>query len=143
MLRFLKEVYFTAFTLGYKFSLAGGWKRINSRFGVIMDQGKGVFLVSIIIFFSLFGIKQCVEIHLGKRLSFDETLWELLAVLAIYYVNLYILVTRGYGVRFEREFNNLTKSRKIILITACSVLMLAVTAFCLYWRDDYLHLPKD
>jgi hypothetical protein len=143
MLRFFKELYFTVFTLGYKFNFAGGWKRINSRFGVIMDQGKGVFLVSIIMFFVLFGIKQCVEIHLGKKLAFDDTLWELLAVLAIYYVNLYILVTRGYGVKFEREFNNFTKSKKIILITTCSVLMFGVMAFCLYGRDSYLHLPKN
>jgi hypothetical protein len=53
MIRFFKELYLTMFTLGYKSGIAGGWQRTNRRFGIIMDEGKGVLLVSLIIIFIL------------------------------------------------------------------------------------------
>jgi hypothetical protein len=142
MIRFFKDLYLTLFTLGYKAGFAGGWQRLNHRFGIIMDQGKGVFLVSIMMFFILFGIKQYIGIHIGKRFAFDSLPVELVAVLAIYYVNLYILVTCGHGIKYEREFHTLKNNRKTVLIMSCLVLMFAAIAFTLYGRDTYLHLPR-
>lgn len=144
MIRFFEELYLTVFTLGYKFRIAGGWGRINPRFGIIMDTGKGVLLVWLTAFFIIFGIKQYIEIHIGTKFSFDSTPGEMVAVLALYYANHYILVIRGHGVRFEREFNNLKKSKKILLVTTCAVIMLAAIVFSLHMRDVYQHIstPK-
>ena len=135
MIRFFKELYLTIFTLGYKSGIAGGWQRMNRRFGIIMDIGKGVFLVTIIEFFILEGIKSYVEIHLGTRFSFlDSIQWVGAVVIAyaLYLPNYYILVTRGHGIKFEREFNNLKKSRKILLVASFAILLLASIVFTVY-----------
>jgi hypothetical protein len=105
--QFLKKVYLTGFTLGFRFRapkcLGGGW-------GPIIDAGKGVAFVWLIEFLTLKGIEQSVEIHFGTRFSsFDSSPWELVTVLAIYYVNYYVLITHGYGIKFEREFTHLKK----------------------------------
>jgi hypothetical protein len=130
------------FTLGYKAGIAGGWQRMNRRFGIIMDIGKGVFLVTIIEFFILEGIKSYVEIHLGKRLSFlDSKQWVIAIVIAysLYLPNYYILVTLGHGIKFEREFNSLKKNRKMLLVVSFVLLLLATMAFCIYSDSAYRH----
>ncbi len=54
MVRFLKEICLTVFTLGYKARIAGGWGRMNPRLGIIMDTGKGVLVVWLTAFFVIF-----------------------------------------------------------------------------------------
>jgi len=138
MIQFLKELYLTVFVLGYRFNIAGGWAPLNPRLGVLMDQTKGAFAVSIIVILTLAGIEMYVQFLLGRKFAFDDSLLDVVAALAIYFVNLHLLVTRGHGVRFEREFNNLKKSRKILLVTVSITLMLAGVAFALYVRSVYL-----
>lgn len=143
MIKFLKELYLTAYTLGYRSpGKAGGWQRLNRQVGIIMDQGKGVLLVSMILIFIFLGIMNFIEIRIGRKFSVDSTLNGALLVLADYYVNLYILITRGHGIRFEQEFNQLRKTRRVLLVTTCVVLMLAAFAFLLHVRDAYLRLPS-
>lgn len=140
MIRFFKEVYLTVFALGYKAGIAGGWQRMNRKFGIIMDVGKGVLLVWLIEFFILKGIESYIEIHVGKRFSFDSSLWAKIAIsFAVYYVNYYVLVTLGHGIKFEREFNNLKKSRKILLLVSFVVLLLATIALTVCSVSDYQH----
>ena len=39
------------------------------------------------------------------------------------------LVTLGHGIKFEREFTHFKKSRKVLLLVSCAVLLLATTVF--------------
>jgi hypothetical protein len=137
MFRFLKEIYLTGFTLGFRFRIAGGWGRWIPSLGPIMDAGKGVFFVSVILFLILDGIESLIEIFVGTKFSFDDSLWGLAAVLALYYMNYYVLVTRGHGIKFEREFTQLKKSRKVLLVVSCAILLLATTVFTYYSVSAY------
>ena len=135
MIRFLKELYLTWFTIGFRLrapqQLGGGW-------GTTIDAGKGVLLVCLIAFFILKGIESYIEIYVGTRFSFDSSQWERVAItLALYYANYYVLVTCGHGVKFEREFTHLKKSRKVLLLVSCVVLLLATIAFCIYSDSAY------
>ena len=136
MFRFFKELYLTVFTLGFRFRapqrFGGGW-------GPIIDAGKGVLAVWLIAFLILKGIESYIEIHIGTRFSFDSSLWEMASVLALYYSNYYVLVSCDHGIKFEREFTHLKKSRKVLLVTSCAVLLLVTIAFSLYARSAYQH----
>lgn len=102
-----------------------------------MDAGKGVFVVSLIAFFIIEAIKQRIEILLGARFSFDSSPWDMAAVLALYFLNRYVLITRGHGIKFEREFTHLKKSRKILLLVSFAVLLLATIAFAICSDSAY------
>jgi hypothetical protein len=135
MTRFFKELYLTMFTIGFRFRapqrFGGGW-------GPIIDAGKGVLLVCLIAFFILKGIESYIEFHVGTRFSFDSSKWEMAAItLALYLPNYYVLVTRGHGIKFEREFTHLKKSKKVLLLVSCAVLLLATMAFCIYSDSAY------
>ncbi len=134
MIRFLKELYLTGFTLGFRFRIAGGWGRWVPSLGPIMDAGKGVFFVWVIMFLILEGIKSYIEIHVGTQVNSP---WEFAAVMALYFANHYILVTRGHGIKFEREFDNLEKNRKNLLLASCGVMGLATIAFSIYLGFAY------
>ena len=60
---------------------------------------------------------------------------------ALFFLNTYILIicgfTFGHGLRFEREFDNLKKGRKILLQTSCVVLLLATIMFSIYSMSVY------
>jgi hypothetical protein len=125
--QFLKELYLTAFTLGFRFRAP---KRFGGGWGPIVDTGKGVGFVSIIELVILTDLQGWIEFLVGTRSSFDSDRWATWAIaLAFYLANYYILVTRGHGIKFEREFTHLKKSRKILLVTSCAVLLLATIAF--------------
>lgn len=147
MLRFLKDLYLTVFTLGYKAGIAGNWERLNPKWGPSVDAGKGVFLIWIIAFFILMGIKDWVEICVGTKFSFDSSLWVKVAIsFALYLPNYYILVIRGHGITFERKFNDIEKSRKILLVVSFAMLLLVTVAFSIYSISAYQHffqiIPK-
>ncbi len=128
MIRFLKEVYLTGFTIVFKLSRA---KKITYRAGGAMT------IITLIESFNLTNILSWIDIFAGKqivpRLSEPEIL---LAFLVLGYLNLYVLITCGFtfghGLQFEREFDNLKKSRKILLVTSCVVLLLATIVFSIY-----------
>jgi hypothetical protein len=135
MFQFFKELYLTWFTIGFRFrappQLGGGW-------GPIMDAGKGVLFVCLMGFFILKGIESYIEIHVGTRFIFDSSLWERAAIiLSFYLTNYYVLVIRSYGIKFERVFTHLQKSRKVLLIVTSLVLLLAIIAFCIY--SDFVY----
>jgi hypothetical protein len=133
--QFLKELYLTAFTLGFRFRAP---KRFGGGWGPIVDAGKGVAGVCLIAFFILMGIESYIEIHVGTRFSFNSNPWATrIAVLVLYLVNYYVLVTCGHGIKFEHEFTHLKKSRKVLLVTSCAVLLLATIAFFDYSSSAY------
>ena len=64
MFRFFKELHLTGFTIGFRFKapqqLGGGW-------GPVVDAGKGVAGICLILFFVLRGIESYIEIYFGTR----------------------------------------------------------------------------
>jgi len=130
MVRFFKQLYLTGFTVGFRLRMP---ERLGGGWGPIIDAGKGILVVSLIAFINLTNIADWIEIHNGTRFSFDSDPWVTkAAVLALYLMNYYVLVTRGHGIKFEREFNHLEKSRKILLLVSFGVLLLATVAFSIY-----------
>jgi hypothetical protein len=130
MIRFLKEIYLTWFTVGFRLRSGRGW-------GPIMDAGKGVFIIAIIMFFILAGIEGYIEIFVGTKILFSSRWAFIAAGLAVYYANYYVLITRGHGLRFEREFDNLKKSRKVLLQVSCAVLLIMTIVFINFSLSAY------
>ncbi len=125
MIRFLKEIYLTGFTILFRLSRA---KKITYR------AGGAITIITLIESFNLLSISSCIEMFVGKqflpRFSEPEVL---LAFFVLGYLNLYFLITCGFtfghGIAFEREFDKLGKSRRILLMVSCAVLLLATIVF--------------
>jgi len=135
MIHFFKELYLTAFTIGFRFrapqQLGGGW-------GPDTDAAKGVCAVTLIEAAILMGIMDRIEIYLEINMFSHVSRWTIyIAVLALYLPNRYVLITRGHGIRFERTFKNLTNSRKVLLLTTCLLMILTVMAFSIYSSIAY------
>jgi len=129
MFRFLKEIYLTGFAIIFRISRA---KDIAYR------AGAAIIILTLIEWFNLVNISLCVEMLVGKKLLPQFSKPEvLIAGFALFLINQYILFTRGHGIKFEREFDHLKKSRKILLVTSCVVLLLATIAFSIYSTSAY------
>jgi hypothetical protein len=140
MFRFLKELYLTGFTLGFRVS--------GSSWSPAMNASKGVGGVSVIEWIILVVIAMWIELHFGTKFFFTTGKWAVrIACLALYLINYYVLVIRGHGIEFEREFSNLEKSRKNLLLVSCAVLLLATIAFMAFSVSAYHHffhiIPKS
>jgi hypothetical protein len=139
MIRFLKEIYLTGFTILFKLSRA---KKITYRAGGAMT------IITLIESFNLTNISSWIDIFAGKqiapRLSEPE---YILVFLVLAYLNLYVLIVCGFtfshGLPFEHEFNNLKKSRKIALVTSCVVLLLDTIVFSIYSISAHRHFIQE
>jgi hypothetical protein len=139
MIRFLKEIYLTGFTLLFRLSRA---KKITYKAGGAMT------IITLIETFNLLNISLCIEMFVGKQIvpRFSEP-EVVLAFLALGFLNLYALFFCGFtfshGIKFEREFDNLKKSRKILLVTSCVVLLLATIVFSIYSISAHRHFIQE
>jgi hypothetical protein len=119
MIRFFNEVYLTGFTILFRISRA---KKITYK------AGGAVAAIMMIQWLILIEIPGYVAMYYGKKMP-DLSKPEILVItFAIYLVNLYVLYIRGYGIRFEREFDSLEKPKRILLRASCAVLLLASIA---------------
>jgi hypothetical protein len=137
MIRFFRDLYLTFFTVGFRArapqELGGGW-------GPIVDAGKGVVVVCLIELLILKGLTSCIKAVVGTGLFFDSSEWKILATsLALYVLNYYMLVKCGYGIKFEREFTDLKRSRKFLLLASCAMLFLGSIAFAIYSDSVWLN----
>ena len=139
MLLLLKEIYFTAFTLGFRIS--------GSSWSPVMNASKGVGGVSIFEAFILMSIGSWIEMYLGERVLLSVGKWVVgAAFLFLYCMNYYFLVIRGYGINFERKFSKLENARRRILLVSCAMLLFAIIALMLasvsvYHRHFHI-IPK-
>jgi len=136
MIQFFKEIYLTAFSILFK--IPGG----NTK-GKIAGA---VTLITLIEWLILAGIASWIDIFTGTRFLLSDAnslisskLIVVVLLLALGSVNNRVLVTRGHGIKFEREFNNLKKSRKNLLIASCVTLSLTAIAFFIRSRLAYRH----
>lgn len=134
MIRFFKELYLMVFTILYK--IPGGTPSSKSV--------TSVTAVTLIEWLLLAGISSWIDIFIGKRFllsDYNSLIFSKLAALMLFLalgsVNQVVLVARGHGIRFEREFTHLEKSRKVLLVVSCAVLVVATIAFFIYSRLAY------
>jgi len=81
-----------------------------------------------------------IDIFNGKQFLMVFDRWEVgIAFFAFFCVNFYILAIRGHGIRFEREFNNLKKSKRTLLGVSCLLTNLISVTFFLYSGYIYQH----
>lgn len=135
MIRFLKEIYLTGFTILFKLSRA---KKITYK------VGGAAAILTLIEWFNLLNIWLCVEMFVGKQFlpHFSEPeVW--LAFFALGFLNIYVLFVRGHGIAFEREFNKFGKSRRILLMVSCAVLLLATIVFSIYSISAHRHFIQQ
>jgi len=137
MIRFVKELYFTMFTVGFRLRFP---QRFGGGWGPDIDTPKGVVGVTLIEAVVLDGILGWVEIYRGAIFSFENAAWgPWIAFLVLFLPNYYVIITRGQGIKFEREFANLKKSRKVLLLVSCMVLLLGTIVFSIYSASAYRH----
>jgi hypothetical protein len=129
MIRFFKEVYLTGFVLWFRFSRS---KNFNYK------AGGAVAIVTLVESLVLMGISFCVEMFVGKRLILPKPI-VIITFLALSLVNGYLLISRSYGVKFDREFDELEKSRRIVLVVSCVVVALGAIVFNVYSGIAYRH----
>jgi uncharacterized membrane protein len=130
MLGFLKELYLTGFTLGFRFSGSSWSSRMNS--------GKGVACVAVIEWIMLVTIGMWIDICLGTKFFFGVDRWTIrLVCLALYIANYYVLVFRGHGITFEQGFSHLKKSKQVRLKVGSGTLFLVAMAFFFYTVSAY------
>lgn len=130
MFRFLKELYLTVFALGFKSGSSSWSPRINA--------GKGVFGIAVIEGLILTSAVAWIEMSFETRFLLNTGKWTMGVVFVVlYYGNYYFLVTRGYGIRFEREFSRLEQTRKSVLIVGFILLLLITIALFYFSITDY------
>jgi hypothetical protein len=140
MICLLKELYLTEFVFFYRASKKS-WSHGT-------NVGKGAAGVSLFAWIILLSISMWIEIFCGKRFLFVFNRLEVgVFVFAFFCVNYYILAIRGYGIRFEREFNNLKKPKQTFLLISCCVIQIVSVAFFTYSGYVYQHffhiVPKE
>ncbi|HSY10385.1 MAG TPA: hypothetical protein VK840_05665 [Candidatus Dormibacteraeota bacterium] len=140
MIRFFKELYLTGYVFFYRAS-SRSWSHAY-------NVGKGIAGVSLFVSLILMGINAWIEILVGKQFfiphvsRFDG--W--VEAFIIFLVNYYILAIRGLGVGFEKDFNNLKKSKQTFLQVSCCVMQIISVIFFIFSGYAYRHffhiIPK-
>jgi hypothetical protein len=131
MVRFFKELYLTGFTILFRMSRARD---------ITYKVGGAIGVITVIEWFILIGISGCVGMFLGKKtLPNLAKPTILISFFALFLANQYILFMRGHGMKFEREFDKLEKSRKILLKVSCAVLSLSAIVFFIWSGIAYRH----
>lgn len=123
ILRFFKEVYLTAFTILFRINLWGP------------QTAQGVSAASIALIQSgvLLGIDLLVDDFSRTKILPTIPKWVfLLLYFVIAALNLYFLVFRRHGIKFEREFSHFKTGKKIRLILASVAIMLTAVAFVIF-----------
>jgi hypothetical protein len=140
MIRFLRELYFVGFTIFFRAS--------NKSWSHSINLARGAAGVSFFGWIMLLTIRMWIEVFNGNRFFLMFNQWEVgIAAFVIYCVNYYVLVIRGHGIRFEREFNNLQKSKRTFLQVSYLVINLISVAVFIYSISAYQHffhiVPKN
>jgi hypothetical protein len=139
IVHFLKELYLAEFASFYRINrkwASAGW-----------SAGSGSAGVSLFVCINLVAIAGWVAILTESRLP-DFPKWEgWIASFIIYLVNYYTLVIRGHGIKFEREFIHLKKSKQTFLRISCWIMEISTVVFTIFSIRAYWHffhiVPKN
>ena len=138
MLQFIKELYLTAFTLFFR-SGRLQWSRRTS-------EGIGVALVSLMECMVALSTSAWVDVAAGERILLPifrfSKLGFIIFWVLLYLANRYPLISLGYGIAFEREFNSLERAKKIRLIVVLAIAMAIVATSLVLAGIAYHKLPR-
>lgn len=129
MIQFLKEIYLTGFTIFF---------RISRPKDIAYKAGFAIGGVTLIQSFILIGIFYCIQMFLNKQILLSKPALGI-AVFILFLINEYILYIRKHGIKFEREFNSLKKSRKNRLVAGYAVVTVAAIVFLICSAIAYRH----
>ncbi|HEV2434594.1 MAG TPA: hypothetical protein VG077_01215 [Verrucomicrobiae bacterium] len=125
MILFFKEIYLTAFIIFFRFR--------GSAWSPEWNAGKSVSVLAFIEEAFLLGIVSWLEVLAGERFVPHLPKGAIaIAFVALCATNHYLLVIRGYGIRFEQEFTRFKKTKKYLLVTSCIAIIVAVITFSIY-----------
>ena len=133
MITFVKELYLTGYVFFYRAS--------SSSWPNAFNVGKGIAGVSLFVSLILMGINVWIEILFRSQIFIPHVSrfvgW--IVAFAMFLANYYILVICGHGVRFEKGFNNLKKSRQKTLQVSCCVAQVVAVIFFVFSGYTYRH----
>lgn len=133
-MRYIKEIYLTGFAVLFRL-------RPNQRAST--RAGRAISALTIILWIAFWALLCLIEMLSGKRFLTQVGKLEIVgAWFAFYLINLQILYVRGYGVRFEREFDKMDNPAKRLLIWRFIVFVLALVTFSILLfiaHDHYIH----
>ena len=129
MIAFLKDTYLTAFALGYRLS-----RSKDQAYKVV----GGITPPTVFEFLILLGASDYLQMYLGKKVVLSK-LAVYVVSFALYFVNMYVLYLRGHGVKFERDFDSVERSRRRTLVASCAVIVVTGIAFFIYSAVAFRH----
>jgi hypothetical protein len=137
MIRYITEIYLTGFAIFFRF-------RPNQKNST--RAGRAISAITFILWIALLALFCLIEMLSGQRLLNQiSKLTIVVAWFGFYLINMHILYVRGYGVRFEREFDKLDKSARDLLIWRfiVSVLVVITLSILLFIaHDHFIHANK-
>ncbi len=135
MIQFIKDLYLTGFVLLY---------RLRPSQKSITRAVRAVSVLTLIEWLILAGIASLIDISIGSRFllsSVNSRLSSKLIIIALlfalYFVNYRVLAVRGHGVNFVHKFDNMKKTRRILLISGFCALALFTIVFFVCTRLAY------
>lgn len=131
MTRFFREIYLTGFTIIFRLSRA---RNINYK------AGGAVGAVTMIEWLIFVGISGYIEMILDKKhlFLFSKPV-VIVAFFALWLMNDYMLCVCGHGIKFAREFDSVGKSRRILLLVSCAVVLVAAIVFFIFSAIAHSH----
>jgi hypothetical protein len=123
MLQLIREIYLTAFI---SLSWVGGWDLRTNR----AASSAVIALIESGLLFEVASLSH--DVHGTTIFSIIPKWVVLVSYLAIGALNHYMLIVRGSGIKFEREFSQFKKTKKVYLLTTSVIMMLTAIAFVLY-----------
>jgi hypothetical protein len=129
--QFLKELYLTAFVVFFR-TMNWSWTpRTSAEISICAAFSAGP--IALIEWATLLGITTWIDVFAGTNSPWQVPKLALgITFMVLYAANFYPLVILRHGPTFEHEFTHLKKTKKVLLLTASVVVMLAAIAFFLY-----------
>jgi hypothetical protein len=101
--------------------------------------GGATGFVALIQSLILLSVAAHIDIYTNKRFLMSSEAGVILFLLAVYFVNQYLLVNCGYGIKFANEFHLLPKSRRLLLIISWSIVVISAIALAIESAMAYRH----
>ncbi len=121
VIQFVKEVYLAGYAVCFRLSRA---RNVNYK------AGGAIGFITLIEWFIFLGILSYVQISIRSKFVFSKPI-VIIAFIALFFANQYFLTVRRHGIKFEREFDSLEKSRRITLVVIFAAVTVAATVFCI------------
>ncbi|HEV2327423.1 MAG TPA: hypothetical protein VGY56_01395 [Verrucomicrobiae bacterium] len=121
MIKYVTEIYLTGFAIFFKFRPD---QKASTR------AGRATTVVTFFLWIALLALLGLIEMISGRQFLKQVPKLTIVVVwIGLYLINMHFLYLRGYGIRFEQEFDKLDKSAKNLLIWRFIVSVLVVITF--------------